>query len=110
MGGGVQVGYSWLPTTLPVLFFFFVFTPVLALQSFSSLNSLLTAEAIGYVNVDKANVMTGKEIQKSMSAKVRIASIKRSGQGSDVLPSSLENKTNTKMHLRIQTSSADFFV
>lgn len=40
------------------------FIPVLPLQSFSSLNSLLTAEAIGYVNVDKANIITGEEIYK----------------------------------------------
>lgn len=31
---------------------------------FSSLNSLLTAEATGYVNIDKANIMTGEERYK----------------------------------------------
>lgn len=43
--------------------FFFPFTCV-SVTKFSSLNSLLTAEAIRYVNVDKANIMTGEEIYK----------------------------------------------
>lgn len=41
----------------------FLYTCV-SVTKFSSLNSLLTAEAIGYVNVDKANIMTGEEIYK----------------------------------------------
>lgn len=35
-----------------------------SITKISSLNSLLTAEAIGNVNVDKANIMTGQEIYK----------------------------------------------
>lgn len=53
-------GYSWLPSMLPV---FFLYTCV-SVTRFSSLNSQLTAEAIGYVNVNKANTITGKEIYK----------------------------------------------
>lgn len=54
-------GYSWLPLTLPVFPLY-----LCCFTKFSSLNSLLTAEAIGYVNVDKANFMTGKEIKISV--------------------------------------------
>lgn len=42
---------------------FFLYTCV-SVTRFSSLNSQLTAEAIGYVNVNKANTITGKEIYK----------------------------------------------
>lgn len=62
-GGALGVGgagYSWLPSMLPV---FFLYTCV-SVTRFSSLNSQLTAEAIGYVNVNKANTITGKEIYK----------------------------------------------
>lgn len=41
------------------------FTHVLVFTTLSLLNSLLTAEAIGYVNFDKANVMTGEETYKN---------------------------------------------
>lgn len=56
--GNLQ-GYSWLPTMLPV----FLYTCV-SVPKFASLNSLLTAEAIRYVNVDKANIRTGEQIYK----------------------------------------------
>lgn len=57
-GGG---GYSWLPFDDATSF---VFKPVVSVTEFASLNSLLTAEAIGYVNIDKANIMTGEEKYK----------------------------------------------
>lgn len=40
------------------------FITCVSVTKFSSLNSLLTAEATGYVNIDKANIMTGEERYK----------------------------------------------
>ena len=57
---GEGAGYSRLPTMLPVFFFLFFLYTCVSVTRFSSLNSQLTAEAIGYVNVDKANTITGK--------------------------------------------------
>ena len=56
-GGGVQPAPD--DATSFFFFLFFLYTCV-SVTRFSSLNSQLTAEAIGYVNVDKANTITGK--------------------------------------------------
>lgn len=54
---GNVLGYSWLLTMLLVFLYTFF-----SITKFSSLNSLLMAEAIGYVNVDKDNIIAGQEL------------------------------------------------
>lgn len=89
---------------------FLLYTCV-GVTKFKSLNSLLTAEAIEYVNFNKANIMTGEEIYKMFSYGPQVVWIvlnelnwffllapdtlfvTRSGRGSNSLPSSLvQNK------------------
>lgn len=55
-------GGSWLLPMLP-----FLLHTCVGVTKFKSLNSLLTAEAIKYVNFNKANIMTGEEIYKMFS-------------------------------------------
>lgn len=55
-------GDSWLLPMLP-----FLLHTCVGVTKFKSLNSLLTAEAIEYVNFNKANIMTGEEMYKMFS-------------------------------------------
>lgn len=55
-------GGSWLLPMLP-----FLLHTCVGVTKFKSLNSLLTAEAIEYVNFNKANIMTGEEMYKMFS-------------------------------------------
>lgn len=59
---GNSGGNSWLSPMLP-----FLLHTCVGVTKFKSLNSLLTAEAIKYVNFNKANIMTGEEIYKMFS-------------------------------------------